>query len=750
MRNHPFYRLLFVLMMVLAIFGSAAAQLDMLSDGNEEKPSALDLLKDRDKDLVVVQQDGVPTWISGNLTDIIVKDADSAWKALEELAPVMGADENTEYKPDVILEDDSGYTYYTYIQFFNNMSIIDSVAKLIVDPEGHVAAITAKVTPITEEEYDMEETIDEGTALQIAMDAVKENDPDHEYTFTEDMDAAFLSIPVEGIDDDSPAATMKAFYIFYSNNPAASNDKHDMPMLAHYVTMTGVYAGAQPCTVAGDKTAMSGADGESVFADKTADTWTGTVTDHTGKTREITVPVMKDADGVTWLGDLERKIVVAECSDLMQDVPVADAMLNSERNKTWPNKVLMAYENYIKVWDFYNELGWKGPDGIGSPMVIMNNYVDRNLNQVDNAVYIGFDDGFHFFATSELNDYCEALDVIGHEFTHAVTSTAMTVNLYLNEYGAINEAMSDIMGNIIEYSLGATDDTEWLLAENSGKAIRSMSNPNAYQQPTYVGDLYWVPKAGGYNEMMDYGGVHTNSGLLNSVAYRLYKEGMTIDELRNLFSGVICSLTPSTGNKEMGELLQFSAKISGLSQFSELIQKVCTEVGFGIDADILLRVPEGSGRLVMYLPETENIDRNKGMLMAMNMEEILLNMLFSGNLNLEGMEDMDPEMLSTIMLMGMLSSAKTSWADYETGMIVMTLPEGDYTLMFMQNSDEEDEGSSQMASWSGSKWVNMNNNEDSNSDSGTVHIQAGCETWITSDGLDEAFDVLAVEEAVEE
>ena len=749
MRNHPFYRLLFVLMMVLAVFGSAAAQLDMLSDGNEEKPSALDLLKDRDKDLVVVQQDGVPTWISGNLTDIIVKDADSAWKALEELAPVMGADENTEYKPDVILEDDSGYTYYNYIQFFNNMSIIDSVAKLIVDPEGHVAAVTAKVTPITAEEYDMEETIDEGTALQIAMDAVKENDPDHEYVFTDDMDAAFLSIPVEGIDDGKPVTSMKAFYIFYSNNPVASNDKHDMPMLAHYVTMTGVYVGSQPCTVAGDKTAMSAADAESVFADKTADTWTGTVTDHNGKTREITVPVMKDAKGVTWLGDLERKIVVAECADLMQDASVAEAMLNSERNKTWPNKVLMAYENYIKVWDFYNELGWKGPDGIGSPMVIMNNYVDRNLDPVDNAVYIGFDDGFHLFATSEMNDYCEAVDVIGHEFTHAVTGAAMTANLYLNEYGAINEAMSDIMGNIIEYSLGATDDTEWLLAENSGKAIRSMSKPNDYQQPTFVGDLYWVPKAGSYNEMMDYGGVHTNSGLLNSVAYRLYKEGMTIDELRNLFSGVICGLTPTTGNKEMGELLQFSAKISKLGQFSELIKKVCTEVGFGIDADILLRAPEGSGRLVMYLPETENLDRDKGMLMVMNMEEILLNMLFSGDLNLDGMEDMDPEMMAEIMIMGLLNSAKMAWADYETGMVVMTLPEGDYTLMFMKDTEASD-GSSGMVVWNGKQWVDMNSDDAGSLGSATVHVQSGCETWVSNIGLDEAFDNLAVEEAVEE
>lgn len=740
---------LFVFVLVLSLFGTAAAQFDMPFGGAEEEQTPLDKLKERDKDLVVVQKDGVPTWISGNLSDIVVKDEDSAWKALEELAPAIGADDNTEYKPDIILEDDSGYTYYTYIQFYNNISIIDSVAKLIVDPEGHVAAITAKVTPITEEEYDMEETIDEGTALQIAMNAVKENDPDHEYIFTEDMDAAFLSIPVEEIDNSGAGASMKAFYIFYSNNPAASNDKHDMPMLAHYVTMTGVYAGAQPCTVAGDKTALSAADSESVFADKTADTWTGMVTDHNGKTREITLPVMKDANGVTWLGDLERKIVVAECTDLMQDIPVAEAMLNSERNKTWPNKVLMAYENYIKVWDFYNELGWKGPDGIGSPMVIMNNYVDRNLNQVDNAVYIGFDDGFHLFATSELNDYCEALDVIGHEFTHAVTSTAMTMNLYINEYGAINEAMSDIMGNIIEYSLGAADDNEWLLAENSGKAIRSMSNPNAYQQPTFVGDLYWVPKAGGYNEMMDYGGVHTNSGLLNSVAYRLYKEGMTIDELRNLFSGVICSLTPTTGNREMGELLQFSAKISGLGQFSELIKKVCTEIGFGINADVLLRVPEGSGRLVMYVPETETLDRSKGMLMVINLQEALLNMLFGGDLDLSGMEDMDPEMMATIMIMGMMNSAKTVWADYETGMIVMTLPEGDYTLMFLQDTEAAG-GSSGMAAWNGSKWVNLNSEDGGSFGSATVHVQAGCETWITNAGLDEAFDELVVEEAAAE
>ncbi|MBQ6518109.1 MAG: M4 family metallopeptidase [Anaerolineaceae bacterium] len=733
-------QLLSALMLMMFLFGTAAAQFD-LSGGNSE-PSLLDKLKVRDEDLVAVQQNGKVTWISGDLTDTVVTDADSAWKALEELVPALGADENTEYKPDIILEDDSGFTYYTYMQFYNSISIIDSVVKLIVDPEGHVAGIVGKVTPIEPEDYDFENTIDEGTALQIAMDTVKKEDPDHTYTFMEDMDTAFLSISVDGIEENEAGVSNKAFYIFYSNNPDASNEKHDMPILAHYVTMNGIYAGSQPCTYTGDKTAMSGSDAESVFAGMTADTWTGTVTDRNGDTREITVPVMKDANGVTWLGDLERKIVIAECADLMQDKPVKESILNSERNESWPNKVLMAYENYIKVWDFYNELGWPGPDGIGSPMVIMNNYVDRDLNPVDNAVYMGFQEGFHLFATSELNNYCEALDVIGHEYTHAVTSTSMTMNLYLNEYGAINEAMSDIMGNIIEYSLEATDDTDWLLGENSGTVVRSMSNPNAYQQPVFVGDRYWVPKAGGYNQAMDYGGVHTNSGLLNSVAYKLYNEGMTIDELRHLFSGVICGLTPSTGNAEMGELLLFSAKISDLDNFSELIKKVCDEIGFGINANMLLRVPEGCGRLVMYLPETEKLDRDKAQLTVINMQEALFNILFSGFMDTEEVEELTQEQQATMLILAILQSAKMTWADYETGLIVMTLPEGDYTLMFMQDANE---ANASMAAWNGQQWVSMSD-ESSGFGEVMVHVQAGCETWISNAGLDDAMDELPVSE----
>ena len=51
----------------------------------------------------------------------------------------------------------------------------------------------------------------------------------------------------------------------------------------------------------------------------------------------------------------------------------------------------------------------------------------------------------------------------------------MTYNAYLNDCGAINEAVSDIQGELCEMMYGDTD-ASWELGENSSeKAFRSMS-----------------------------------------------------------------------------------------------------------------------------------------------------------------------------------------------------------------------------------------------------------------------------------
>ena len=53
----------------------------------------------------------------------------------------------------------------------------------------------------------------------------------------------------------------------------------------------------------------------------------------------------------------------------------------------------------------------------------------------------------------------------------------MTTNLYMNEPGAINEGMSDILGNLTEMALDG-DAGAWILRENAVEgSMRSMANP---------------------------------------------------------------------------------------------------------------------------------------------------------------------------------------------------------------------------------------------------------------------------------
>ncbi|WP_262922981.1 M4 family metallopeptidase [Hymenobacter cellulosilyticus] len=119
-----------------------------------------------------------------------------------------------------------------------------------------------------------------------------------------------------------------------------------------------------------------------------------------------------------------------------------------------------------------------------------------------------------------------ALDVCAHEIGHAVCEK--TANLtYQNESGAMNEGFSDIWGAAVEAyaaaQFGLTKST-WLIGEDIDKvrpALRSMSNPNAEGQPDTYKGTYWKATTTSPTQSNDYGGVHTNSGVLNHWFYRV-------------------------------------------------------------------------------------------------------------------------------------------------------------------------------------------------------------------------------------
>ena len=220
------------------------------------------------------------------------------------------------------------------------------------------------------------------------------------------------------------------------------------------------------------------------------------------------------------------------------------------------NPALDAHWGMEKTYDFYlSQLSRNSFDGAGS---LIKNYVHPDLIGMgypdnDNAFWNGYEmtygDGTSLFSP------VTSIDVVGHEFTHAVVQH--TANLYYqNESGALNESFADIFGTAIEF-YGATSPN-WTMGESctiqSPFFLRSMSNPNgSYKsQPDTYNGQYWahlIPSS--YpteppTTTNDKGGVHTNSGVQNYWFYLLSQGGSGTNDINNTFSVTGIGVTKAT------------------------------------------------------------------------------------------------------------------------------------------------------------------------------------------------------------
>ncbi|MCD8019857.1 MAG: M4 family metallopeptidase, partial [Clostridiales bacterium] len=171
--------------------------------------------------------------------------------------------------------------------------------------------------------------------------------------------------------------------------------------------------------------------------------------------------------------------------------------------------------NMSDVYDFYkNTLNRDSFDGAGAAIKVSYDYGDN----YENAYWSS---SLQQMVYGDAGGFSSALDVAGHEFTHAVINYVVgdgvnTTLTYYGESGALNESYADIMGTLIENKSG-TD--RWLIGEDSDSAIRSLSSPSTYGQPESYDDLY--------TGSSDNAGVHTNSGIFNYAAYKMMTDSRT-------------------------------------------------------------------------------------------------------------------------------------------------------------------------------------------------------------------------------
>ena len=195
-----------------------------------------------------------------------------------------------------------------------------------------------------------------------------------------------------------------------------------------------------------------------------------------------------------------------------------------------------------QIYDFYkNTLSWRGTDGIGSilavnPELNPTKYESAFASPVSN--FLGFLDLSASSAKSQgrkQNNSC-ALDSVGHEYTHRVTTAKVRWERCDQPGGSfetscICEGYSDIMGEYAEGKLTWTYSEDSYVQNVSGKTVcmRDLSgeNPNAlqFEGPQYDYNVNALQNARRYSNV-DY---HQGATVLTRVAYLMHKQGIPAD-----------------------------------------------------------------------------------------------------------------------------------------------------------------------------------------------------------------------------
>jgi Zn-dependent metalloprotease len=273
---------------------------------------------------------------------------------------------------------------------------------------------------------------------------------------------------------------------------------------------------------------------------------------------------------------------------------------------------------------FFNAFGFDAYDGAGSDMEAVNDDPDISC---PNANWNGVSTNYCTDVTGD--------DTVAHEWGHAYTEYTHNL-IYQWQSGALNEAYSDIWGEVVDLinSRGTdapdvtrasnfcssnvaganfpgnptVDTVRWLSGEDdpaffgipagSGNAIRDMWDPTCFGDPGKVSDTtYWCTTGDG-------GGVHTNSGVPNH-AFALLVDGGTYNSVTVNGIGLTKAAhiywqaqsayqTPTTDFADHADALEASCTdlinvnlndLSTGAPSGEMISAAdCTELGNALDA----------------------------------------------------------------------------------------------------------------------------------------------------------------------
>ncbi len=176
----------------------------------------------------------------------------------------------------------------------------------------------------------------------------------------------------------------------------------------------------------------------------------------------------------------------------------------------------------------------------------------------------------------KMTDLSKAIDVAGHELTHAITSsTASLVMKY--ESGALNESFSDFFGKMIEnkvddWKIGASIVGPALIGKGR-TALRDMKNPESLGMPASNDSSLKVPLTTTCNRENDRCGVHKNSGIPNRASVLIY-EAIGKEKTQKLYYNVLTQRLTETSDFSTAKTATIAACIQLFGKYTDDCTKV--------------------------------------------------------------------------------------------------------------------------------------------------------------------------------
>ena len=191
-----------------------------------------------------------------------------------------------------------------------------------------------------------------------------------------------------------------------------------------------------------------------------------------------------------------------------------------------------------------------------------------NVPNLDNAFFTS--DGYYLAGNGkDMFLPMVSIDVVGHEISHGVVQNTAGLE-YKAESGALNEAFSDIFGTALEFYIykklnentNMEDDImgefDFDIGEDQakkGRKLRNMENPHdaPVPQPKVYKGKYWIDTTD-TTDRNDYGGVHANSGVWNTVFFQVQK-AIGMQNALQCFYKCLTSLKKDSGYVEAAQSL---------------------------------------------------------------------------------------------------------------------------------------------------------------------------------------------------